>query len=62
MKEVKLIFPDNVTLTEFVLKQKVNHAEVDSREQTLTAVMPDDKIAVAESLYGAILKGMVPKN
>jgi hypothetical protein len=62
MKEVKLIFPDNMTLTEFVLKQKVNHAEVDSREQTLTAVMPDDKIVVAETIYGAILKKMVPQN
>ena len=62
MKEVKLIFPDNLSMADFVLKEKVNNAEANSQEQILTAEMPHEKVVVAETLYGAILKKMVPKN
>ena len=62
MKEVKLIFPDNKSMADFLVREKVNNAEVDSNEQMLTAVMPDNKIVAAETLYGAILKKMTPKN
>jgi hypothetical protein len=62
MKEVKLFFPDNSALAEFVVREKVNNAEVDSREQELTALLPDNKIIAAETMYGAILKKMTPKN
>jgi hypothetical protein len=62
MKEVKLIFPDNSVLAEFLMKEQVNNAEADSDEQELTALLPDNKITAAESIYGAILKKMTPKN
>lgn len=56
MKEVKLIFPTNTQMAEFLLQEKINCAEADSREQTLTAVLPDQIIVIAETFYGAILK------
>jgi hypothetical protein len=56
MREVKLIFPDHSTLAEFVVKQKVNNAEVNSLEKAVTALMADDKIALAERIYGALKK------
>jgi hypothetical protein len=62
MREVKLIFPDNSTMAEFVVKEKVNNAEVNSHEQILTAALEDDKILVAETMYGAILKRRIPRN
>jgi hypothetical protein len=62
MKEVKLIFPDNSALAEFLVKEQVNNAEADSHEQELTALLPDNKITAAESIYGAILKKMTPRN
>jgi hypothetical protein len=62
MKEVTLIFPDNSALAEFVVKEQVNNAEADSHEQELTALLPDNKITAAESIYGAILKKMTPRN
>jgi hypothetical protein len=62
MKEVTLIFPDNWALAEFLVKEQVNNAEADSHEQELTALLPDNKITAAESIYGAILKKMTPRN
>lgn len=62
MKEVQLIFPSNAKMAEFVLREKVHYAEANSREQMLTAIMPENKIVAAETLYGAILKKMTPKN
>jgi hypothetical protein len=62
MKEVKLIFPDNSALAEFLVKEQVSNAEADSHEQELTALLPDNKIRAAESIYGAILKKMTPRN
>jgi len=62
MKQVELIFPDNKAMADFVLKEKINSAEVNSQEQLLTAEMPDDIIVAAETIYGAILKKMILKN
>jgi hypothetical protein len=62
MKEVKLIFPDTRSMADFITKQDIGNAEVNSREQTVIAALPDNKIALAETMYGAILKKMIPKN
>jgi hypothetical protein len=62
MREVKLIFPDNSVMAEFLVREKVNNAQVDSNEQELTALLPDKKIEAAEMIYGAILKKMTPRN
>jgi hypothetical protein len=62
MREVKLIFPDNTAMAEFLLNENINSAEVDSHEQELTALLSDPKIITAETVYGAILKKMTPKN
>jgi hypothetical protein len=62
MQKVLLVFPDVKTMAEFVVKQQVNHAEVNSLEQTLIATIPDEKIQVAEKIYGAFLKSIIPKN
>jgi hypothetical protein len=62
MKEAKLIFPDNSAMAEFLVREKVSNAQVDSNEQELTALLPDKKIEAAERIYGAILKKMTPMN
>jgi hypothetical protein len=62
MGKVKMVFPDNTTMAEFVIREQVKNAEVDSREQELTALLPDNKIISAEMMYGAILKKMTPRN
>ena len=62
MKEVKLIFPDTRSMADFITKQEIGNAEVNSREQTVIVALPDHQIALAETVYGAILKKMTPKN
>jgi hypothetical protein len=62
MKKAVLFFPDNASMAEFVIKEKVKQAELNSSEQTLVADMEDEEIIKAETLYGAVLKAMIPKN
>jgi len=62
MQKVLLVFPDVTTMAEFVVKQQVNNAEVNSLEQTLVATIRDEQIEVAEKIYGAFLKSIIPKN
>jgi hypothetical protein len=62
MKRVVLIFTDTSSIAEFILRERVSNAEVDSYEQTLTAIINDSQIKVAEDEYKAILKAMISKN
>jgi hypothetical protein len=62
MKEVNLFFPTNTHMAEFVLNEKISNAEAHSGEQMLTAVLEDEKLVAAETLYGAILKKMTLRN
>ena len=55
MKKVVLIFPDIQTMTEFVLRNKIAHAEVNTREVSLTSFLSDNEIATACSWYNASL-------
>jgi len=54
MRTISLIFPDNVAMSEFVVKQKLHHAEVYSGEQMLTAELTDEQIDIARTDYDAI--------
>jgi hypothetical protein len=62
MKQVVLIFPDHLSIADYVLSQKVRNAEVNSDEQTVTATLTEMDIKVATETYGAILKVETPKN
>jgi hypothetical protein len=62
MKKVVMIFPDNTSMANFIIREKIRGAEVNSFEKALVAVMNDQQIASAETLYGAILKTLIPNN
>ena len=62
MKKVVLLFPNTTSIADFILSERVSNAEVNSFEQTLIASMDDKQIAKAETVYGAILKAMMPQN
>jgi hypothetical protein len=55
MKKVVLIFPDVRTMTEFVLRNKIAHAEVNTREVSLTSFLSENEIATACNWYNASL-------
>ena len=50
------------TMAEFIIKERLTNAEVNSIEQTLIAPMNDRQITAAETIYGAILKTIIRKN
>jgi hypothetical protein len=54
MQRVTLIFPDTVSIANFILHHNVYNALVDSIEQTLTASMFKEQLNIACSDYGAI--------
>jgi hypothetical protein len=56
MQRVTLIFPDTVSIADFILHHNVRNGLVDSIEQTLTASMFKEQINIACSDYGAINK------
>jgi hypothetical protein len=58
MKAVILIFPDTTTIAEYVLAHKISKADINSREQSLTAVLTDEEIAVACTQFKAILQSI----
>lgn len=62
MKRVVLIFPDHLSIADFILTQKPQKAEVNSNEQTVTATLTVTDIEVAKQVYQAILKAEIPNN
>jgi hypothetical protein len=44
------------------MSERISNAEVNSFEQALIAPMIDKQIVKAETVYGAILKAMIPKD
>ena len=56
MRKVSLIFPNTSAIAEFVIRFRVARAEVESREQTLSALLSEDQINTARTEYQAILK------
>jgi hypothetical protein len=57
-----MIFPDSMSMANFIIREKIRGAEVNSIEKTLVAPMNDKQIVSAETLYGAILKAIIPNN
>jgi hypothetical protein len=62
MKIVVMLFPDTTSIADFVMSERISNAEVNSFEQTLIAPMIDKQIVKAETVYGAILKAIIPKD
>jgi len=58
MKQVVLIFPDTSAMADFLVREKISNAHVDSLEQTVTSTFTDKQISAAEKLYNAVLKKM----
>ena len=56
MKQAVLIFPDTSAMADFLVKEKISNAHVDSIEQTVTSKFTDKQISTAEKLYNAMLK------
>lgn len=55
MSKVMLVFPDTISLTEFMLKHKVAKADVNSGHKSLTACLSKDQLATALKEYRATL-------
>lgn len=56
MKKVVLLFPDNISMAEFILAQKPTKVETNSIERSITAVLTDRQIEIACKSHGASLK------
>jgi hypothetical protein len=57
MKQVVLLlFPDTSAIADFVLKEKVSKAQVNSTEKTVTSTFTDKQITIAETIYKAMIK------
>lgn len=56
MKKVVLIFPDTENMADFILNQEFQTAEVNSVEQTVTAIVTDLQLEVAQTVYGATVR------
>jgi hypothetical protein len=55
MQKVVLIFEDITIMTEFILAYRLSHAEVDSREISLTAFLSEEQVTTAFEKYGALV-------
>ncbi|MDQ3279372.1 MAG: hypothetical protein M3Q06_13670 [Bacteroidota bacterium] len=53
MKKTVLLFPDTISLADFVLTHQIRGAEVHSCEQTLEAALPEKLLTIAIKEYGA---------
>ena len=62
MKKVVFTFPDSTSMANFIIREKIRGAQVRSYDKILVAPMSDKQIVSAETLYGAFLKEMIPKN
>jgi len=56
MKQSVLIFPVTSAMADFLVREKISNADVDSIEQTVTSTFTDKQISTAEKLYNAMLK------
>jgi hypothetical protein len=50
-----LIFPDNTTLSDFLLEHSLSNVQVDSLLQAITGTIPEELIKVARLQYEVIL-------
>jgi hypothetical protein len=59
MKQVVLIFPDTSAIADFIVKEKISNAEINSIEQTVISTLTDKQIIDAETIYKAMVKKMI---
>jgi hypothetical protein len=63
MRKVILVFPDVISLTEFVLTQRVSKTIIDSSQKTLKGTITESNLRIACKEYGArILESIVVKH
>ena len=55
MKKVSLTFPNVVSMTEFILTQKLSHIETDCRQLTLKGLLSNENVSIARKQYKAKL-------
>ena len=53
--KVVLLFPDTLLLSEYLLRNRISQAVVDTREVSLTAHLTENQIAIAEINYQAFV-------
>jgi hypothetical protein len=58
MKRVVLLFPNTSAISDFLVNERVSKAQVNSTDKTVTSVLTDKQITVAETLYQAMVKKM----
>ena len=58
MNKVVLLFPNTVTLTEFLLRHRISGAEVNTRDRSLTCYLTDTLVLEACTKYQAQLRIM----
>ena len=56
MRKVILIFPDVMSLTEFILTQKVSKVITDSAQKMLRGTISDKQLSIACKEFGAKVK------
>jgi len=59
MRKVILVFPDVISMAEFLLMNKVSKAITDSGKKELKAIMTDKVVAIACKEYGAKIKELI---
>ena len=56
MRKVVLIFPDVISIAEFVLNYKVAKIIIDSSEKRVTGIITEKHLEIAVKKYGARIK------
>jgi len=56
MRKVVLLFPDTVSISEFLLMQKVSRVIIDTGEKMLRGILTDAQLHIACKQYGAKIR------
>lgn len=54
MERVLLVFPDNLTLSEFLAGRICSHAEVDSKHHSLLAPLSTEEVRIACKVFNGV--------
>ena len=60
MKQVVLMFPDIVSLCDFILDNSISHIDARSNPAILKGLLTDSQIMIAETMYNAFVEKMLP--
>lgn len=59
MKKTVLVFPDTISMVDFLLIYKISGAETNSVDLTVSGRMNDQLVSAAITEYGAEIKNLV---